>query len=199
MAAAAAAANAVAVSRLAWPEFMSALARRARESARDAAALALARQEWVARWPDFVVVEINQPLMELAGDYAEAFALRAYDSVQLAAMQTLRQQSGEDVRFACFDSRLVKAAAVLKWRGRCDLPAPMSAEFLAWNGDVNTVYHEVFAMAGAGEAQITTTLIVSMALRQHERLALLCPTKLREPPTQPTHRSSANRGCPAGR
>lgn len=111
--AAAAAADAVAVSRLAWPEFMSALARRARESPRDAPALAQARAEWVARWTDFVVVEVNQPLVELAGDYAEAFALRAYDSVQLAALQTLRLQSGEDLRFACFDSRLVKAAAVL--------------------------------------------------------------------------------------
>jgi uncharacterized protein len=111
--AAAAAADAMAVSRLAWPEFMSALARRARESPRDAPALDQARQEWVARWADFVVVEVDQPLVQLAGDYAEAFALRAYDSVQLAALQTLRLQSGEDVRFACFDSRLVKAAAVL--------------------------------------------------------------------------------------
>jgi predicted nucleic acid-binding protein len=111
--AAAVAADAVAVSRLAWPEFMSALARRAREIPRDAPALAQARQEWVDRWADFVVVEVDQPLVELAGDYAEAFALRAYDSVQLAALQTLRLQSGEDVRFACFDSRLVKAAAVL--------------------------------------------------------------------------------------
>jgi len=111
--AAAAAADAVAASRLAWPEFMSALARRARESPRDAPALARARQEWVARWADFAVVEVDQSLVELAGDYAEAFALRAYDSVQLAALQTLRLQSGEEVRFACFDARLVKAAAVL--------------------------------------------------------------------------------------
>lgn len=111
--AAAAAADAVAVSRLAWPEFMSALARRARETLSDAPALAQARQACVERWADFVVVAVDQPLVELAGDYAEAFALRAYDSVQLAALQTLRLQSGEDVRFACFDSRLAKAAAVL--------------------------------------------------------------------------------------
>lgn len=113
MHAAAAAADALAVSRLAWPECMSALARRAREAPRDASALAQTRQAFAARWADFVVVEVNQPLVELAGDYAEAFALRAYDSVQLASLQTLRLQSGEDVRFACFDSRLAKAAAVL--------------------------------------------------------------------------------------
>lgn len=113
MVTAAAAADAVAVSRLAWPEFMSALARRARETPRDAPALEQARQAWRARWLDLVVVEVTQPLVELAGDYAEAFALRADDSMQLAALQTLRQQSGEEVRFACFDTRLVKAAAVL--------------------------------------------------------------------------------------
>lgn len=107
------AADAVAASRLAWPEFMAALARRAREHPRDAAALARARQAWVERWADLVVVEIDQALVELAGDYAEAFALRAYDSMQLAALQTLRLQAGDEVRFACFDARLVKAAAVL--------------------------------------------------------------------------------------
>ena len=113
MVAAAAAADMVAVSRLAWPEFMSAMARRARESPRDARALAQARNEWLTRWPDFVVVEVNQPLVELAGDYAEDFVLRVCDSVQLAALQTLRLQAGEDVRFACFDARLVRAAGVL--------------------------------------------------------------------------------------
>ena len=33
--------------------------------------------------------------------------------MQLVALQTLHLQSGKEVRFACFDSRLVKAAAVL--------------------------------------------------------------------------------------
>jgi predicted nucleic acid-binding protein len=55
------------------------------EAHRDAAALAQARQAWVASRPDFVVVEVDQPLVELAVDYAEAFALRAYDSMRATA------------------------------------------------------------------------------------------------------------------
>ena len=49
----------------------------------------------------------------VAGEYAEAFALRACDSVQLAAVTTLHREASGDVRFACFDSRLAKAARVL--------------------------------------------------------------------------------------
>ena len=113
MSAAVAAATAVAVARIAWVETMAAFARRAREQAAASAALALARQRFIDDWSGLLVVEITQPVVQRAGDYAEAFALRAYDSVQLAALQALRLQADEEVRFACFDSRLVRAAAVL--------------------------------------------------------------------------------------
>jgi hypothetical protein len=44
------------------------------------------------------------PLMLLAGAYAEAFALRAYDSLPLAAMQMLRVEAAGLPRMACFDT-----------------------------------------------------------------------------------------------
>jgi uncharacterized protein len=113
MAAAAAAAEVLAVSRLAWAEAMSAMARRVREVPGDAATVEQARQALAARWPDLLVVEVTQAVVEQAGEYAEVFALRAYDSVQLATLQTLRLQVAEDTRFACFDSRLRKAVGAL--------------------------------------------------------------------------------------
>ena len=113
MAAAARAAAALAVCRLTWVEMMSALARRAREQTAGAGAVAIARQRFARDWSSLMVVEVTQPLMELAGDYTEALALRAYDSVQLAALLTLRRQAEGEVRFACFDTRLAKAAGVL--------------------------------------------------------------------------------------
>ena len=110
-------ADQVAVCRLAWVELMSALARRARESsASDVATIstiAAARLAFTATWPQFLVVEMTQELMVLAGDYAEAFALRAYDSVQLAAVQLIHREMPGELRFACFDGRLTKAAGVL--------------------------------------------------------------------------------------
>jgi predicted nucleic acid-binding protein len=56
---------------------------------------------------------VTQQLVEQAGEYAEIFALRAYDSIQLAAAQTLQQGDSGKVSFACFDQRLQKAAQLL--------------------------------------------------------------------------------------
>jgi uncharacterized protein len=103
----------VAVCRIAWVEIMSAMARRSREQPQDSSAIAHARQRFVTDWPYYLTLEITQELIELAGEYAEAFALRAYDSVQLAAAQAVSRELPGEVRFACFDSRLVKAARVL--------------------------------------------------------------------------------------
>ena len=107
------AASSLAVCRIAWAEAMAAFARRAREVPADAALLEEARQRLQAHWPHYAVVEITQPLVALAGDYADTFALRGYDSVQLAAAHLVYQASPEGVCFACFDSRLNKAAKVL--------------------------------------------------------------------------------------
>ena len=109
----ASAASAVAVCRIAWAEAMAAMARRAREVPADAAVLDAARRRLQDDWPRYLVVEVTQPLVELAGEYADTFALRGYDSIQLAAARTVQEASRENLRFACFDSRLRKAAKVL--------------------------------------------------------------------------------------
>lgn len=106
----------IAVSRIAWAEAMSALARRVREQPADAASIETVRTRLRADWPAYAVIEVTQPLVELAGDYADTFALRAYDSVQLASARTLQDGSSEVFQFACFDARLQKAARVLGMR-----------------------------------------------------------------------------------
>jgi len=106
-------AQSIAVSRIAWAEAMAALARRARESPRDAEKIELIRTNLRSDWPGFVTVEVSQPLVELAGEYADAFALRGYDSVQLASAQTIQEVVDQPLCFACFDLRLQKAAAIL--------------------------------------------------------------------------------------
>lgn len=106
----------IAVSRIAWAEAMSALARRVRERPADAASIEAVRTRLRADWPAYAVIEVTQPLVELAGDYADTFALRAYDSVQLASARTLQEGSSEVFQFACFDARLQKAARVLGMR-----------------------------------------------------------------------------------
>jgi predicted nucleic acid-binding protein len=116
MMALAAAAPAIAVCRIAWAETMAALARRVRECPADAQPVEAVRQRLRDDWCDYAIVEVTQPLVELAGDYADLFALRGYDTVQLAAARILQEAVGEQLHFACFDTRLEKAAKVLGMR-----------------------------------------------------------------------------------
>ena len=111
--AAVAAAESVAVCRIAWAEVMSALARRGREAPADQEALEQARQALRNDWPSFLVLEVSQHVVEQADEYADTFALRGYDSVQLAGAQRTLQQVQQPVIFACFDKRLCKAAKLL--------------------------------------------------------------------------------------
>ena len=113
MAQRAAASDIIAVCRITWVEALSALARRVREQPRDEPLIAQARQRLAGNWPRYLTLELTQELAELAGDYTDTFALRAYDGVQLAAAQLVHRAMPGEVRFACFDVRLVKAARVL--------------------------------------------------------------------------------------
>ncbi|WP_376692033.1 type II toxin-antitoxin system VapC family toxin [Wenzhouxiangella sp. EGI_FJ10409] len=100
----------LAVSRIAWAEYYAALARRARTTPEDEPPLDQARKALATDWDDFFVMEVSQPIVELAGEHAELYALRAYDAVQLATASYLAAQSGQNVQFASFDRRLNKAA-----------------------------------------------------------------------------------------
>lgn len=51
---------------------------------------------------------------ESAGRFADVFALRGYDSVQLAAAHELNVYTERKVLFACYDSRLNQAAQLLQ-------------------------------------------------------------------------------------
>ena len=107
-------AEAVAVCRIAWAEAHAALSRRAREVPKDALLIEQAKTALAKDWPRFVVMEVNQPMVERAGEYADMFALRGYDSIQLAAAYEAGRISGLPLFFASFDTRLNKAARLLE-------------------------------------------------------------------------------------
>jgi len=56
---------------------------------------------------------VGQSLVERAGEFADAFALRGYDEVQLAAAHELATEAERPVAFACADRRLARAAKIL--------------------------------------------------------------------------------------
>jgi predicted nucleic acid-binding protein len=110
---AAASGSILATCRITWVEAVAALARREREAPAAGVVWRQARERLAQDWPALHVVDLTQSLAESAGDLAEAFALRGYDAVQLAAAKVLRGAAREGVSFACFDRRLSQAAKQL--------------------------------------------------------------------------------------
>lgn len=93
---------------------MAAFAQRSRFKGANKTALAPSRTAFEQAWNGFAIADISQLLVEKAGLYAEAFALRGYDSVQLAAAHTLQEQFALPLTFACYDRRLNQAAQLLQ-------------------------------------------------------------------------------------
>lgn len=103
----------VATSRISWAEAQAALARRAREDAKAEDQIEAAKQALREDWADFLVADVTQSVVEIAGEFADTFALRGYDSVQLATARFVQQETELPVQFACFDKRLNRAALLL--------------------------------------------------------------------------------------
>lgn len=103
----------LAVSRIAWAEAFAAMSRRSREAPEDTDGIELAKRRLRSQWPQYFVVDVTQEVVERAGDLADAFALRGYDSVQLACADAVGQAVDDRICFGCYDARLGKAAKVL--------------------------------------------------------------------------------------
>lgn len=117
---AAAAAEACATHELSYVEARSAFARKRRESDWSEATYRRVLRALDKDWPALDRVTVTPSLIRRAADFTERFELRAYDAVQLAAAEAVREQVGSlsRVRFCCFDERLLAAAA------RLDLELP---------------------------------------------------------------------------
>jgi predicted nucleic acid-binding protein len=101
----------VATSAIAYPEARAALARRRRERAVSVAAFARAKRALEDDWPKYLALDVTKPLCTRAGDLAERYRLRGYDSVHLASFIEIARRAGpHDVRFSSFDDRLTQAA-----------------------------------------------------------------------------------------
>lgn len=106
-------ATASASHRIAYVEARAAFARLQREHVLNESEWRILKDEFLADWENYLQIGATQSLLERAGELAEAFSLRAYDSVHLAAAQLLRENSEENVIFACYDRRLNQAAGIL--------------------------------------------------------------------------------------
>jgi predicted nucleic acid-binding protein len=109
------AATIVATSSIAYTETRAALARRRRERVLRPAAFTSARKAFEAEWPQYLTIEVTSALCRQAGELAEHYRLRAYDSVHLAAFAEVAREAGvRETRFSSFDDRLNRAARSLR-------------------------------------------------------------------------------------
>jgi predicted nucleic acid-binding protein len=107
----------VATSIVAYPETRAALARRRRERALSAAAFAVAKRTFEQDWPRYLTIEASASLCRDAGELAERYRLRGFDSVHLASFAEVARHAGvRQTRFSSFDDQLNQAARSLRQR-----------------------------------------------------------------------------------
>ena len=109
----------VATSAVTYAEARAALASLRREGALTAAKLKSARRELDDQWPSFVSIVATNALCRSAGDLAEQYALKGFDSIHLASFAEVARRAGPlQTHFSSFDERLNEAARKLTRRLR---------------------------------------------------------------------------------
>lgn len=101
----------VATSAIAYPETRAALARRRRDGGLTPAVFARAKRAFERDWPKYLAVAASASICHAAGDMAERYRLRGFDSVHLASyLEVARRAGPAQTRFSSHDDRLNRAA-----------------------------------------------------------------------------------------
>jgi len=104
-------ATVVATSVIAYAEARSALARLRREGALPPAAFTSIKRVLDKDWPSYLTLDVTEAISQAAGDLAERYRLRGYDSVHLASfLEVARRAGAGETEFSSFDDRLNRAA-----------------------------------------------------------------------------------------
>ena len=107
-------ADVVATSVAAYPETRAAFARLRREGVLTASALTAAKHAFEEQWPTYLTLEATDSLCRAAGELAEKYSLRGFDSIHLASFAEVARRAGtDDTRFSSFDEHLNQAARKL--------------------------------------------------------------------------------------
>ena len=117
----------VATSVVAYPEARAAFARRRRERTLTTSAFAAAKRALDGDWSTYVTVEVTAEIARQAGELAERYRLRGFDSIHLASFDTLaRASGGKATQFSSFDATLNRAAVALQKTRRVTPVSPRS-------------------------------------------------------------------------
>ena len=107
-------ASEIATHLITYAEMRAALARMQRMGRLISEEVASIKAAFEQDWVKTLKISPTEAMVRRAGELAERFGLRGYDSVQLAAAESLLSQSNADnLRFASFDERLNQSATEL--------------------------------------------------------------------------------------
>jgi predicted nucleic acid-binding protein len=100
----------VATSKLAFPELLSAFARKRRSRELSEKSFRATVRRFEEDWKDFLVVDFHDDLLPLIKSLAVKYALKGADSVHLSSALWLSESSRMSVVFSASDEQLLKAA-----------------------------------------------------------------------------------------
>jgi predicted nucleic acid-binding protein len=104
-------ASAGATSLVAYAEARATFARLRRQGTITPAVFRSVKRDFDADWSMYLVVEPTLELCRTAGDLAERYRLRGFDSIHLATfLHVAREARPSETRFSSFDGRLNRAA-----------------------------------------------------------------------------------------
>lgn len=101
------------VCQITWVEMCAAIALKGRTGQLTHSEGIAAMNRLTVEWAGYSQLAIDSILIASAGDLAQSFGLRAYDSVQLASALRVHNQVGAAMTFCCFDKQLNAAAGAL--------------------------------------------------------------------------------------
>ncbi|HLC25595.1 MAG TPA: type II toxin-antitoxin system VapC family toxin [bacterium] len=105
-------ASAVATCRIAYAEARSAFARKRREGGFTSAEYEQVRDDFERDWDKYLIIEVSEEIVRLAGELVDKHPLRGFDAIHLAAALTLKKKMRTPLIFGCADTVLERAARV---------------------------------------------------------------------------------------
>ena len=103
-------AAAISTSKIAYVEARAAFARKQKEGGLSLTSLRKVVEDLNKDWESYFVIEVTDGLIRFAGDIAEKYLLRGFDSIHLASAVHLKNKIKSDIHFSSRDLRLNQSA-----------------------------------------------------------------------------------------
>ena len=100
----------IATSKIAYAEARAAFARKQRDDGFSITALKKIVEDLNRDWESYFIIEVTDGIIRAAGDIAEKYLLRGFDSIHLASAVNLKGKIMGEVFFSSTDSKLNRAA-----------------------------------------------------------------------------------------